>query len=1412
MFSRLQVIARPLVSLSLTLALFSTSLVILRAQDVLTGAFDGRVTDSVTGNPIAGARIRFTSKTSGIPYTKRSDANGAFYQGLLSPDVYTIEVTAQGYQPWRRDLLLQATRQNAVIPVPVVLVPVAAAPTTPTTPPVTAPSPGVPVTAPSPNATNTPQPPGPVTSPTTPPTGTAGATAPLKTNPGQVTAQSSQDIRIVQEINRTDGRRGGAYTEDEVSTLPLGATTLVRTFDELALLLPGVALPPQTIGNGSGPGIGAGVGSAGQFTANGMPPRANNFLVDGSDNNDEDIGVRRQGFLSLVPQPIESIKEYQVTTLLAPAQYGRNMGAQVNAISKSGGTNTHGTLYGFYNSSALNARNFFDTTNGNGISAVTAGNNQPVIVCPLGNPRCLVGGTPSTSAGTPLAVQNGSGGKDPFTLAQFGGVIGGPIGSKKKLFYFASAERQILNGAQEGNFAVPTVEQRSFANTGATGLFFDPFNFQRFTTGGTVAPAFLTTQTAAGAAVFSLFPFPNNPNGVYGANTFTERLPADGRGLVLSGKIDYNTVYKERQQTLTGRYNFTNDERTLPVTGGALFSSLRPHVQTNNISTFLNSELSGPESTAPLFNQLRLSYGRTRLTFAEIRDPFLSTSRFAGQSPFLLNAPVLVNTTLPVCATGTPGTATISGGVTPTQVSGCINGATVSMPTPNTGPVTFVRTGQSTEDVLGALGQVNIAGFSPLGVDVYNFPQTRVDNTYQLADTLSYRKGKSSFAFGIDFRRTELNSTLPRNVRPLATFAAAPALQNSAALGGVRDISQIAGTFTNLPGGITLPPFFTGLDYAAAGTATGFFQSVTRTNDFSIGLRYYQYDFFGQNEWHVRPNLSISYGLRYEYNTPPREVNNRIESAFSTPAAVDPAGYASVASRRSQIFNPDRNNIAPRFGIAYSPNLFGPDRPTVIRGGVGVYYDQILGAVVSQSRNTPTFSLPVNVGSSLFPTPGVPVSSRTFSLPGGGVVTLPGNSLFFAQASALFIATDPLHGNQPFLLQQSNCVTSATLTCLGPLVAPGTFGTLNTSIPFQTVLQALNFFRSDLLSFTLPAQNMPMPQSYQFSYSIEQALPKNLVVSFAYVGTRGRHLLRFATPNLGPNVFPEIGLLLPGPTLGVGGLNTPTPQIFGQTSSLGTTGRRPDVFAGPITAFQTTGQSRYDAAQVQLRGRLRNPGSLQFQVAYTYSRSFDDVSDPFDLAGASALPQDSATFAGEYGRSNFDAPNRLSYNMIYDFPSLSNANPFVRAIFGNFQIASTGQFQSGQPFTVNSLLDVNLDGNLTDRLNNTNGLQITNNNGQPLALTTTNTRSLLAPVGSDGSIGRNTFRAGNLLLLNLAFQKRFLTRSEQRGFLIRMEIFNFTNRTNFGIPVRYLEAVGFGRAVDTVTPGRRIQFALKYTF
>jgi hypothetical protein len=259
----------------------------------------------------------------------------------------------------------------------------------------------------------------------------------------------------------------------------------------------------------------------------------------------------------------------------------------------------------------------------------------------------------------------------------------------------------------------------------------------------------------------------------------------------------------------------------------------------------------------------------------------------------------------------------------------------------------------------------------------------------------------------------------------------------------------------------------------------------------------------------------------------------------------------------------------------------------------------------------------------------------------------------------------------------------------------------------------------------------------------------------------------------------------------------------------GFVGGRPQRNVGAVNQFETTAASRYDSLQVELRGRWS--GQLQYHVAYTFSKATDDVSDVFDLAGAPALPQDSLNLPAERGPASFDARHRFSYYFIYALPASKTGSRARRALLDGLQVAGSGSLQTGQPFTVNSIFDVNLDGNLTDRLDNLSGIQVTGNAQQPLRLTTNDTSTMLAAVGQNGRIGRNTFRAGSLLDLNLAVIKDFqITTTKKISF--RAEIFNFINRANFGVPVRYLEAPGFGKATNTVTPARRIQFALKYSF
>ena len=174
--------------------------------------------------------------------------------------------------------------------------------------------------------------------------------------------------------------------------------------------------------------------------------------------------------------------------------------------------------------------------------------------------------------------------------------------------------------------------------------------------------------------------------------------------------------------------------------------------------------------------------------------------------------------------------------------------------------------------------------------------------------------------------------------------------------------------------------------------------------------------------------------------------------------------------------------------------------------------------------------------------------------------------------------------------------------------------------------------------------------------------------------------------------------------------------------------------------------------------------------------------------------------------------HRFTYDFIFETPEMHNRSRIAKLFLGGWQIAGTGKFNTGQPFTVNSIVDINQDGNLTDRLNNTMFITETGDRRQPLVLADNAVfAQMLAPFGQNGSVPREQLPAGKVLELDMSFAKKFRFR-ETQGVEFRADVFNFINRANFGVPVRFLEAPGFGKVVDTITPGRRIQFMVRYLF
>ncbi|MEW6731108.1 MAG: TonB-dependent receptor [Acidobacteriota bacterium] len=1122
-----------------------------------TGTLIGTVVD-VQNGPIAGVLVQVVNTTNGFGYGRRTDTTGTYRIDFLPAGVYDIKAEAEGYQPnLIPNYLVEVNREKVIKPPPIQLLPVSAPPAP--TPPANLPAPGT------------------------------------------------------LQANIADATLRGSATAEFITALPLAG---IRSFDTFALLVPGVAPPPATFG-ANGPGIGPGVGTAGQFSVNGQRARANNFTIDGSDNNDQDVGVRRQGFTPAIPQSVESIREFEITTLLADAEAGRNTGGQINVVSRSGSNQVHGEFYDFLTDSALNARDFFD----------------------------LKGGP--------------SGGENPFTRNQLGGAIAAPL-LKDRLHLFAALERQDVNRSQEIHFSVPTLAQRQSATRLGSQLG-RSLQALRF-----------------GQDVLGLYPLPNNPGGPYVDNTFTQVLAASGDGTLFSLKFDYQFRPFGKLSTFTGRYNFTDDDTRIPTVDGALNSSLDADTRTQNIAFTLNTEL-----TANAANQVRLSFGRTSLGFTEV----------AG-SPFIFQSAL---------ATGD-------------------------------------RTGDGIPDSrTGPLGRLLLVPFSPIGVDPFTFPQGRANNTFQIADTFVLTKGKYTLKFGADIRRVQFNSFLDRNYRP--QLAITPNF-----------LIALDGSSLGIG---------SGADFAGIGLPSDFLQALAVTPDSSLGLRFTETNFFIDNNILVHPRVTLNFGLRYERNSVPTDDNRRLERALAvqeSDISFDPNDDFSLqfinsvrAQRRfiagrEKIYDNDNNNFAPRVGIAW--DLFGDGR-TSLRGGYGIFYDSILGNIVSQSRNQFPNFIPVNFGSAL-------------------------NS----QINTSLITVNPA-----FITFGINDNIR--------LIQPGTVNTIGLS-PAQLAfgLGRLSTFGFGI-GFTLPDKELRTPYVQHFSVALERAIFDRYVATVAYVGTRGRKLIRFRTPN--------------------GGQFTP----FAATADLNIPLlRRPERSLGVITIFESSANADYNALQASLARQLAN--GLGFQLAYTYAHAIDEVSDVFDLAGSFALAQDELGrregLRAERGSANFDIRHRFTAAWQYDLP-FARQNRFL----GGFRLAGILTLQTGQPFTVNTSVDANVDGNLTDRLSTTNGLIISDQGRTRIRLAPGSTpQSFLAftdPLNNptNGSVGRNTFRAAGVAVVDLALDKRF-TITESQIFTVRMEVFNLFNRSHFAIPVRILEAPGFGSSVSTSLPARSLQFALRYSF
>jgi hypothetical protein len=350
--------------------------------------------------------------------------------------------------------------------------------------------------------------------------------------------------------------------------------------------------------------------------------------------------------------------------------------------------------------------------------------------------------------------------------------------------------------------------------------------------------------------------------------------------------------------------------------------------------------------------------------------------------------------------------------------------------------------------------------------------------------------------------------------------------------------------------------------------------------------------------------------------------------------------------------------------------------------------------------------------------------------------------------------------------------------------------------------------------------NLHNPMVEQWNANIQRELPLGLLLTVAYVGTRGEHL--FARQDFNP----------------AQGLNLNT---FGYQ------------YTNPIFAefaVQTSGgDSKYNSGQIEVERKLR---SLTLRAAYSYSHYEDDASEIFSLSDTIGLPsfaQNLTNQRGDWGNSNFDQRHRLTISYVADLPYF-HGNTFLRALTDQWEWSGIATLETGTPNQVEDGFDNQFNGHANSRpdLENPNaplnlaGIDGANLNANftpgvfydvacavltagPCTSRPETDYHFIVPTQTisasgiasapPGNVGRNTLYGPGQVYFDTAIQRDFpihIWKLENQVLSFRTEFFNAFNHPNLFTPSYTLTDPFFNNTAVTVAGGRTIKFWLKYTF
>jgi hypothetical protein len=464
----------------------------------------------------------------------------------------------------------------------------------------------------------------------------------------------------------------------------------------------------------------------------------------------------------------------------------------------------------------------------------------------------------------------------------------------------------------------------------------------------------------------------------------------------------------------------------------------------------------------------------------------------------------------------------------------------------------------------GGLPRISFGGYFFPGLGGFKWPKVQGPDTItQFVDHVSYVTGKNSVKFGAELHRNNVTNAAYGNARGSITF-----------LGSVLN-----------PNSTPLEDFFAGLPFKAS----------VQVGNPTLHLHNWAYALFVQDDLRVAKNLTLNFGVRYEYNSVPQEDHNLLGN-------FDPnLGMVQVGKQLSNVYNPDHKNFGPRAGFAW--DLTGNGR-TVLRGGGGLIYETV------NWQSFIAFNNAFGLGS--VPTGATIDGSGNTA---GGTITTGNLSLpFFLNPTP--VSWEPSNGP----LYGSN-VDTTILNCF------------DSPCPIMTV-----------------DRNLTTPHVWTWTVNLQHAFTPNLSLELAYVGNHGSNLTGIRDINQ-PPVGSGWGSG-PGGELTLCLASAPAYDNCVVDNNGGEEANRPFATKFPYLSniFQMGNvyRSNYNGLQVTLNAR--NLHGLSMVAGYTYSHSLDDVGANWNFGYGVGLPQDSTHLGREYANSDFDVRHRLTVSLTYAIP------------------------------------------------------------------------------------------------------------------------------------------------------------------